>query len=469
MYDRALRLAPADVATVSNRALALRGLRRHEEAVAACERALALRADHIDSLSNLGIIYKEMRDFEAAREVYERALAIAPGHAIMRVNLATLLMEMGRTDDAAEIAEALVAEQPELAEPWNVLHYCWFERGDFARADECTREACDATLGTGTRIGTRRSIRSCTGTWPRGSGNSNLASGSMSVVFMQPPVCGAGVGRLAAGWALDIRARRAGARRLDPIRPLRETAEGARCRTRDRGVLVRGHRAAPAPSNGIDELVVARHAASAVRRARLPHEPADAARARRSTTIPAHVPYVTAPSRPVAQVVRDCGERPPGGARVGRATRCISAIVVRSLSLEALAPVLGTEGVTFYSLQKGPPARQLSTLQGANIVNLDPRLHDLADTAAAIGELDLVITVDTAIAHLAGALGKPVWVLLPHVPDWRWMLAREDSPWYPTMRLFRQPAVKAWEPAIASRRARAGRAPRCEGARRRAR
>ena len=65
-------------------------------------------------------------------------------------------------------------------------------------------------------------------------------------------------------------------------------------------------------------------------------------------------------------------------------------------------------------------------------------------------ELDLVITVDTAVAHLAGALGKPVWVLLPHVPDWRWMLGRDDSPWYPTMRLFRQPAVNAWEPAIAS-------------------
>ena len=124
--------------------------------------------------------------------------------------------------------------------------------------------------------------------------------------------------------------------------------------------------------------------------------------------------------------------------------------LVRSLSLETLAPILGTPGVTFYSLQKGPPARQINTLQGANIVNLDPQLNDLGDTAAAINELDLVITVDTAVAHLAGAMGKPVWVLLPYVPDWRWMLSRDDSPWYPTMRLFRQPAVRAWVPAIAS-------------------
>ena len=82
-------------------------------------------------MSNLGVIYKEMRNFEAARATFDRALAIAPAHATVRVNLAVLLMEMGRTDDAAEIAERLVAELPDLVEPWNVLHYCSFERGDF--------------------------------------------------------------------------------------------------------------------------------------------------------------------------------------------------------------------------------------------------------------------------------------------------------------------------------------------------
>jgi ADP-heptose:LPS heptosyltransferase len=79
-----------------------------------------------------------------------------------------------------------------------------------------------------------------------------------------------------------------------------------------------------------------------------------------------------------------------------------------------------------------------------------PWLKDFADTAALIAELDLVVSVDTAVVHLAGALGKPVWVLIPFCPDWRWMLERADSPWYPTMRLFRQSAPNDWAPAFAA-------------------
>ncbi len=80
-----------------------------------------------------------------------------------------------------------------------------------------------------------------------------------------------------------------------------------------------------------------------------------------------------------------------------------------------------------------------------NIVNLNNQLKDFADTAAAIDNLDLIISVDTAVVHLAGALGKPVWTLLPFVPDWRWMLERSDSPWYPSMRLFRQRQLHDWD------------------------
>jgi hypothetical protein len=97
------------------------------------------------------------------------------------------------------------------------------------------------------------------------------------------------------------------------------------------------------------------------------------------------------------------------------------------------------------SLQKGPGREQLSD-QADRLAVLDmaDQLEDFADTAALMSNLDLVITVDTAVAHLAGALGIPVWVALPLVPDWRWLLEREDSPWYPSMRLFRQSAWGDW-------------------------
>jgi ADP-heptose:LPS heptosyltransferase len=79
-----------------------------------------------------------------------------------------------------------------------------------------------------------------------------------------------------------------------------------------------------------------------------------------------------------------------------------------------------------------------------NLVDLSGHLNDFADTAAALANLDLLVTADTAVAHLAGALGKPVWILLTHNPDWRWLLDREDSPWYPTAHLIRQPAAGDW-------------------------
>ena len=99
----------------------------------------------------------------------------------------------------------------------------------------------------------------------------------------------------------------------------------------------------------------------------------------------------------------------------------------------------------FVSLQK----RQANSGDiPAGMVDIAEEFRDFADTAAVIENLDLVITVDTAVAHLAGAMGKPVWIMLPFVPDWRWMLDREDSPWYPTARLFRQDRSRRWEPVI---------------------
>ena len=117
----------------------------------------------------------------------------------------------------------------------------------------------------------------------------------------------------------------------------------------------------------------------------------------------------------------------------------------RSCSLADFASLAEIPGLSFYSIQKGHASVEADNPpDGMQIINLGNELDDFADTAAAAANLDLVISVDTAVAHLAGAIGKPVWTLLPFAPDWRWLLNRNDSPWYPSMRLFRQTQPNNW-------------------------
>ncbi|NJN62380.1 MAG: hypothetical protein HC795_13370 [Coleofasciculaceae cyanobacterium RL_1_1] len=124
----------------------------------------------------------------------------------------------------------------------------------------------------------------------------------------------------------------------------------------------------------------------------------------------------------------------------------------RSCGLDALLPLLTTPNVTFFSLQKDPLPRDRQRLLSLGVIDLDPFLLDFSDTAAFVAGLDLVISVDTAVVHLAGALGKPVWVALAAVADWRWLTNREDSPWYPQARLFRQPQAGDWRSVVDSMR-----------------
>jgi hypothetical protein len=118
----------------------------------------------------------------------------------------------------------------------------------------------------------------------------------------------------------------------------------------------------------------------------------------------------------------------------------------RSVPFDKLAPLLlNLPGMRWFSLQVGPAQADLQGLPPGLVEDLAPELTDFAETAAAVSELDLVLAVDTSCAHLAGALGVPTWMLVPFSPDWRWMLHREDSPWYPTMRLFRQAHFNDWD------------------------
>jgi ADP-heptose:LPS heptosyltransferase len=121
----------------------------------------------------------------------------------------------------------------------------------------------------------------------------------------------------------------------------------------------------------------------------------------------------------------------------------------RSIALSRLAPLARHPGIGFVSLQKGEAASQLvSPPAGLTVHDAAAELRDLADTAALVATLDLVISVDTSVAHLAGALGKPVWLLNRFDTDWRWLQEGERTAWYPTMRIFRQPRLDDWDSAI---------------------
>ncbi len=166
-------------------------------------------------------------------------------------------------------------------------------------------------------------------------------------------------------------------------------------------------------------------------------------------TVPADVPYLT-PDEPLLKRWHNIINR--DGFKVGLAwagSPTFSNDHLRSLSLKSLLPLLKVPGITFYSLQKGNTERSRADLpEGIELIDLAPKIDDFADTAAAISRLDLVISVDTAVAHLAGALAKPVWLFTYTPTEWRWLLDREDCPWYPTMRLFRQKKSMQWQQVI---------------------
>ena len=167
------------------------------------------------------------------------------------------------------------------------------------------------------------------------------------------------------------------------------------------------------------------------------------------TTVPAKIPYVRVP--PGASEVWDTFLRYWIAHRSGLGRRTNPQMGSRPLI--ATTFVAGAtrrdRRADIVLAQKGAAAEQASDPPaGLKLVNLSARLYDFAETAAAIANLDLVITTCTAVAHLAGALGKPVWLMLAHVANWMWLIGREDSPWYPTARLFRQPALGAWDAVI---------------------
>jgi tetratricopeptide (TPR) repeat protein len=412
-YRRAVALEPGYAEAMSNLGLALASLGREEEAIAFFQQALAAKPGFAEAELNLGNAHLALGCPEDALPWYEQAVLHAPGEARMHNNLGRALQALNRHEAAlASYAEAVALAPDYAGAQWN-LALTHLALGDFARG----------WAGYEWR-------------WRNG----DLAPRALPAPLW--------TGGALAGKTLLVHAEQGLGDTLHFVRYLPLLArEGAR-------VLLEAQRPLLpllASLEGIAALVAAGDPLPAFD-LQVPLLSLPGAFATTLDTIPRDIPYLSAPPERVALWREALASLPQpriglvwAGSPGNRNDR------QRSLALRHLAPLLGLPGASIVSLQKELRDGDAALLQRhPNLTLLGDRLQDFADTAAVMSALDLVVSVDTACAHLAGALARPLFLLLPFSAEWRWLRDREDSPWYPSARLFRQPAPGDWG-AVAAR------------------
>jgi tetratricopeptide (TPR) repeat protein len=410
---RALEIDPTMAMALSNLGVALYELKDLEGAVRAHRNAIAARPDFAEAHSNLGNALYGLRRFDEAVAAYHRAIELRPDFADAWANLGTTLHHAGDFDAAVFALRRAIALAPTHANAHSGLGILLLMRGDFGEGWDEYEWRLRSTERKGPRFPEKP--------W-QGDG---LAGKHIYVQAEQ----GFGDSIHFARY-LPFLAARAGKVTLRVHQQLvtlfRESFSD---------ITILGDRGDPEPYL-CDAVLLS-----------LPR-----LLKTRLETIPADVPYLRAPPEVVQRWKARLATMHAfkvGVVWAGNPEHVNDAR--RSLDLSTLAPLFAVSDTSFASLQVGPRAADLKKRKrgAAAIEDLSAQLNDFSDTAGAIAALDLVITVDTSVAHMAGALGKPVWMLLPWVTDWRWLLAREDCPWYPTMRLFRRQCGEDWAAVIA--------------------
>ncbi len=417
-FDAGLRLAPNDAELRNRRGVALLELGRAREALEEFERVLDGAPHHVEALGNrANTLFKLNRPVEAI-ELYDRALKLKPGNAALWTNRAIALRRLERPQEALLSAKRALAAQPDFAPARFVDSTVRLYLGDFAAgwrgyewrwggvmAKERRKIAAPLWLGEGDISGKTILLHA-----EQGFGD--------TIQFLR--------------YAPLLAAR--GARVLLEVQP-----QLVRLLSGTGGVMQVLPRKAPLPPFDL-------------------HCPLLSLPLAFGTTldsIPAAVPYVGPPAD-VAEIWRErvAGMGAEGRPRIGlvwSGERAHDNDLNRSMSLAALSPVLDLPHLQFISLQHDVRDGDVPLLQTrADIAQIGQEFSDFADTAAAIAQLDGVIAVDTAVAHLAGAMGKPLFLLLPYAADFRWLRERTDSPWYPSARLFRQQQFDDWTGAVES-------------------
>jgi tetratricopeptide (TPR) repeat protein len=414
-FEQAIRISPRSAEAHNNLGTALMEQGRPEEATASYQQALCLKPNYAEAHNNLGNALQKLGRLEEATASLQQALRLQPDYADAHNNLGVALMEQGRLEEAVVSIQQALRLQPDYAEAHTNLAMTWLRMGNFEQG-----------------------LREYEWRW------------RCKQAYMPPLPQPAWDGSALTGRTILLRTEQGLGDTLHFIRyaPL--------VRQRGATVLVECQEALMpllASCPGIDRLVPSPVAPTQSFDVQAPLLSLPGLFGTTLATVPADVPYLFADPKLIEQWRQELST--VGGFKIGIAWQGNPkhdrrGLGQRGTSLLQFAPLGRLAGVRLFSLQKGHGAEQLRTLGDLfPVTDLGGQLDECSgafmETAAVMKALDLVVTTDTSIAHLAGALGVPVWVALPFAAEWRWLRSREDSPWYPTMRLFRQTEPGNWQ------------------------
>jgi tetratricopeptide (TPR) repeat protein len=477
-YQQALSIKPDYAEALSNLGNALKAQNRLDDAITCYQQALSIKPDYAEVHSNLGVVLKEQGQLEKAAVCFRRALSIQSDYAEAHSNLGVALQAQGLLDEAVASFRQAILIKPDYAEAFYNLGNAFYVQDKLEDTIACYLQAisnkpdyAEAYSNLGNALHAQGQLDEAIACYRQAlviKPNDIEASYNLSFPLLQQ-------GKMEEGWSryekncMVIDSRKIGIQfestawdgtPLEGRTLFIHTPQGLgdclqfmryvpMAKTRGGRIIVELH---PAMCRlyenypGIDAIVMSNKPQPEFD-AHIPLMSLPYLFGTRMDTIPPIVPFHHALNEPVMRWTNRLDHIQ--GFRIGLvwAAGAGGRADGRSVPLSLFAPLSKIPGVTLVSVQKGDGATQISHC-GFPILHLGNEIDDFADTAAILNKLDLLITVDTSVAHLGGTLGVTTWVLLKHVTDWRWFLDREDSPWYPSVRLFQQHAKKDWQGVI---------------------
>lgn len=444
-FQRAVALKPDYVEAHNNLAAVLIDENRLEEAEHHCRQAVALRPGTVSTHFALGLVLQKQERWSEAEAVYERAVLLPPPYPQSWNNLAIVRMSLGKLDEAIAALDQALRLDPDYAEAYYNLGTVHQERGAYADALAAYRRAAalnpdyvDAHLNEALLHLTHGELDAG---WTKYEWRWRK-DGNPPRPFAEPLWDGGDL----AGRTILLHAEQGIGDTLQFVRyaPLVKAKGRPTVILECQPALVRLLRSAP----GVDRVIPHSENPTPLFDCHAPLLTLPRLFGMTIATIPAKIPYLHVDPDSATAWEKNAGPGLDVGL-VWRGNPGNSRDRQRSIPAETIAPMCAVPGVNWISLQIDAKPDELQAIaQHGPIQDFSEELRGWSETAALVSVLDLVVTVDTAVAHLAGAMGKPVWILLAHTAHWCWLTGRTDSPWYPTARLFRQKTPGDWAPVL---------------------